>query len=131
MSEIHQDRAGPWKTYIRFSGRRDLELPHMEETAFNPKRRLCPDGSCVGVLGPDGRCSVCQRAAGAGGESPAESPPETWAEASGDDAPAPEMADGMGTTSGFDPARRLCDDGACVGVVGADGVCGACGRKAD
>ena len=101
----------------------------MEETAFNPKRRLCPDGSCVGVLGPDGRCSVCQRPAGAGGESLAESPPEAWADASGDDARAPEMAEGA--TSGFDPARRLCDDGSCVGVVGADGVCGTCGRKAD
>ena len=105
----------------------------MEETAFNPKRRLCPDGSCVGVLGADGRCSVCQRAAGAGGESPVEAPTSAVGrsgdEARGDDARAPEMADGA--TSGFDPTRRLCDDGSCVGVVGADGVCGTCGRKAD
>ena len=106
----------------------------MEETAFNPKRRLCPDGSCVGVLGADGRCSVCQRPAGAGGESAAEAPAEAWAEAgadeaAGDDARAAEMGDGA--TSGFDPTRRLCDDGSCVGVVGADGVCGTCGRKAD
>ena len=104
----------------------------MEETAFDPKRRLCPDGSCVGVLGPDGRCSVCQRPAGAGGDSPAESAAEIWTQAgddSGADAGAPEMADGA--SSGFNPARRLCDDGSCVGVVGADGVCGACGRKAD
>jgi hypothetical protein len=29
----------------------------------------------------------------------------------------------------FDPARRkLCADGACVGVIGADGRCGECGR---
>ena len=49
--------------------------------------------------------------------------------ASGDDLRAPEVAEGP--TSGFDPARRLCDDGSCVGVVGADGVCGTCGRKAD
>jgi hypothetical protein len=108
-------------------------LDDMEETAFNPKRRLCPDGSCVGVLGPDGRCSVCQRPAGAGGESgveaPAEALAEADAEASGDDARAPEM--GEGATSGFDPARRLCDDGSCVGVVGTGGVCGTCGRKAD
>jgi len=101
----------------------------MEETAFNPKRRLCPDGSCVGVLGADGRCSVCQRPAGAGGESPAEAPDEARAEASADDAPATERANGA-TTSGFDPTRRLCDDGSCVGVVGADGVCGTCGQKA-
>ena len=24
-------------------------------------RKLCPDGACLGVLGPDGRCSVCAR----------------------------------------------------------------------
>jgi hypothetical protein len=105
----------------------------MEETAFNPRRRLCPDGSCVGVLGADGRCSVCQSPAGAGGESSAEAPAEAWAaaadEADGDDGRATEMAEAA--TSGFDPARRLCDDGSCVGVVGADGVCGTCGRKAD
>jgi hypothetical protein len=104
----------------------------MEETAFNPKRRLCPDGSCVGVLGPDGRCSVCQRAAGAGGEAGVEAPGRAWADAADegahDDAPAAEMADRA--ISGFDPTRRLCDDGSCVGVVGADGVCGTCGQKA-
>ena len=104
----------------------------MEEIAFNPKRRLCPDGSCVGVLGPDGRCSVCQRPAGAAGESSVEAPAEAWAEvadeAAGDDARAPAMGDG--TTARFDPSRRLCDDGSCVGVVGADGICGTCGQKA-
>jgi hypothetical protein len=104
----------------------------MEETAFNPRRRLCPDGSCVGVLGADGRCSVCQRREGADGESGVEAPAEAWAredhDSAADDLRATEMVDGA--TSGFDPTRRLCDDGSCVGVVGADGVCGTCGRKA-
>ena len=22
-------------------------------------RRLCSDGNCIGVIGPDGRCKVC------------------------------------------------------------------------
>ena len=100
----------------------------MEETAFNPKRRLCPDGSCVGVLGADGRCSVCERPAGAAGESMAEAAPEAWAAASSDGAQVTERGD---AGSGFDPTRRLCDDGSCVGVVGPDGVCGTCGRRAD
>jgi hypothetical protein len=26
-------------------------------------RELCPDGSCIGVIGPDGTCKVCGRAA--------------------------------------------------------------------
>jgi len=25
------------------------------------ERALCPDGSCLGVIGPDGRCTVCGR----------------------------------------------------------------------
>ena len=28
---------------------------------FDTSRKLCDDGSCVGVIGPDGRCSVCGR----------------------------------------------------------------------
>lgn len=26
---------------------------------FDPNRRLCPDGACTGVIGPDNRCSEC------------------------------------------------------------------------
>ena len=26
-------------------------------------RRLCPDGNCIGVIGPDGRCKECGRTA--------------------------------------------------------------------
>jgi hypothetical protein len=26
-------------------------------------RRLCPDGSCIGLIGDDGRCKVCGLAA--------------------------------------------------------------------
>lgn len=87
----------------------------IEESLFNPNRQLCPDGSCVGLLGADGLCSVCQRSEAAS------------AEANADDGGPAET----GSASGFDAARRLCDDGNCVGVVGADGVCGTCGRKAE
>ena len=27
-------------------------------------RRLCVDGNCIGVIGPDGRCKECGRPAG-------------------------------------------------------------------
>jgi hypothetical protein len=79
------------------------------ETGFDPNRRLCPDGACVGVIGPQGRCTVCARPGDADSVN---------AEVDGD-------------ARAVDPGRRLCDDGSCVGVVGADGVCGTCGRKAD
>jgi hypothetical protein len=23
------------------------------------ERRLCPDGNCIGIIGPDGRCGIC------------------------------------------------------------------------
>jgi hypothetical protein len=31
--------------------------------AFDESRTLCPDGACVGVVGPDGKCKVCGRSA--------------------------------------------------------------------
>ena len=105
----------------------------MEETPFDSKRRLCPDGACVGVLGADGRCSVCRRAAGANAaasEAPSQVESETADQDDSDsdetDAPSSLAA----SASAFDSKRRLCEDGSCVGIVSADGVCGACGRKA-
>jgi hypothetical protein len=95
----------------------------MEESTFDPNRRLCPDGSCVGVLGADGLCSVCGHPEGAARDA---DPPER---AAGEAVGGAQVDAGGG--AGFDSRRRLCDDGSCVGVVGADGVCGVCGRKAE
>lgn len=89
----------------------------MDQTGFDPKRRLCPDGSCVGLIGADGRCTVCaqtESAAAAEDADPAIAAP-----------PSPGGSEG-----GFDPNRRLCDDGSCVGVIGAEGTCTICGQKA-
>ncbi len=94
-----------------------------EEPVFDPTtRRLCPDGSCVGILDPGGRRPQCGRtgdpvaaeadlAMGNGGRGGVDPESQTVSE-------------------GFDPGRRLCDDGACVGVVGDDGKCHVCGRSA-
>lgn len=110
----------------------------MDEIPFDPKRRLCPDGACVGVLGADGRCGVCQRPAGASAawasevESDASESDasESDAGASTSSSPPASGLSASEVSSGFDAHRRLCDDGSCVGVVGADGVCGTCGKKA-
>ena len=88
------------------------------ELEFDPKRRLCPDGSCVGVLGSDGRCKVC----GSLDESAVGLPPEAFGGG------CASSSAGVGA-EGFDPRRRLCDDGSCVGVIGADGRCGVCGQQ--
>jgi hypothetical protein len=91
------------------------------EETFDPSaRRLCGDGACVGVLGDDGRCRVCGRTE----DEAARGETVVAAADSRDDEAA-------GSPGGFDTSRRLCDDGSCVGVVGDDGVCRVCGRRAE
>jgi hypothetical protein len=107
----------------------------MQETPFDPTRRLCPDGACVGVVGPDGLCSVCGRTESAAARG--DDPPEPADEAPVGGAPSDETPGSASrpassaSASSFAADRRLCDDGSCVGLVGADGLCGVCGRKAE
>ena len=110
----------------------------MSEGKFDPHRRLCPDGACIGVIGSDGRCHVCGRVAGGGGSTAAPAAPEGFAPADDDD----EVEDrdqnegndepvAAAAAGAFDPKRRLCPDGDCLGVIGSGGVCNVCGKKAD
>lgn len=116
-----------------------------ETTGFDPKRRLCPDGACTGVIGSDGRCTECGRTLGnqaaaengspnvfavldafdAAGEVPGFSEARP-----GSPSPYQARADDEVLASGFDPDRRLCPDGTCVGVIGPNGACLVCGRVA-
>ncbi len=119
-----------------------------EANKFDPRRRLCPDGACIGVIGDDGRCRVCGRTAGGNAAAPAGFEPAAQADADDDlddsdnldagdaDADAevggtPGMAASPARAGAFDPNRRLCPDGSCLGVLGADGVCNVCGQKAE
>jgi hypothetical protein len=106
----------------------------MEQTGFDPKRRLCPDGSCVGLINPDGRCTVCGRtaAAAAAGQEADFDQAETPAadDAFEADVPGTSAGGGLELSPGFDPKRQLCADGSCVGVIGPDGACTVCGMKA-
>ena len=140
------------------------------------QRQLCSDGSCVGVIGPDGTCKVCGRAAQNWGDErkrgliePVDDEPDALAAADeadddgyddeddGDDLDDDEALDeGEEEDDGEDdlhdvheiapvaasasaslpaaPAdwgtRRLCPDGSCIGLIGADGHCKVCGRAA-
>jgi len=111
------------------------ETLETDETFDPSRRRLCPDGACVGVIGDDGVCRVCgrteaQAAAGEDAPAAARSDLDAGGDVIGGDASTGEpIIDSA--AGGFDPNRRLCDDGACVGVVGADGVCAVCGRRAE
>lgn len=101
------------------SGSDDLDLD---------SRRLCPDGACIGVLGANGHCGVCGLADD-GSVSPGRS--NDFDEAP-DDAEAAVAAgdnDETATTDAFDDDRRLCPDGTCIGVLGADGRCRVCGAR--
>ena len=110
-----------------------------EETPFDPKRRrLCPDGACIGLIGADGRCKVCGAAAGQVDPAAADSGSITWdhtkeregAEEDDDVTLSRTLGDVARLDDGatFDPARRLCGDGTCLGVIGADNRCNVCGR---
>lgn len=107
-----------------------------DDTSFDPRRRLCPDGGCIGIIGSDGRCSVCGIAdPGQGTASPsalAGDQGDDSADAGRDvDADEDSTHDGAASSPAFDPKRRLCSDEACIGVIGQDNRCSVCGREAD
>jgi hypothetical protein len=113
------------------------------EVAEWQRRRLCTDGACVGVIGPDGHCKVCGKAASAGadevdiddGEEDEEDDDEDALAASEDededgDEDEDEDGDEDAAGDGAPADRKLCPDGACIGVIGADGRCKVCGKEA-
>ena len=100
---------------------------------------LCSDESCIGIIGPDGRCKECGLAYD--GELPESfnmvlseksnnPPPEN--EPTPDDQVVDEKAD-TSTPPLIDgddewARRTLCIDESCIGVIGPDGRCKECGK---
>ena len=81
--------------------------------------RRCSHLFCPGEIGVNARCNICHRVAKA-------DPTPASAE------PAPPSAEPEPDTVPIDLAeRRLCLDGACVGVLQLDGRCPVCGRGLD
>ena len=91
-------------------------------------RTLCSDESCIGVIGPDGRCKEC------GLPYEGEFTPTEY---DGEVTDAEEdMADVEAEFPDEDPPdsgdtewenRTLCSDESCIGVIGPDGRCKECG----
>jgi hypothetical protein len=84
-------------------------------------RRLCPDGNCIGIIGPDGRCKECGMTSGN---------PEEGAKNTAEAVNTPSC--GCNSDSESDPEwenRKLCPDGNCIGIIGPDGRCGECGKE--
>lgn len=115
------------------------------------QRQLCADGACIGVIGPDGTCKVCGRAAPNWGDERkrglVDEPDEEESSAlpaeddlddedDGDDDEDGE--DGEDEAASAEPAaggeeweeRKLCPDEACIGVIGEGGTCKVCGKRA-
>jgi hypothetical protein len=102
------------------------------ESKFDPaRRRLCPDGACVGLLDENGRCKECGLSGGGRGAAPAVIPSPALPDQPDQDDDREEAIEAAEAGSAFDPRRRLCPDGTCVGVIGADGRCPVCGRAAE
>jgi hypothetical protein len=94
-------------------------------------RQLCPDGSCIGVIGSDGTCKVCGRAAPNWGDERKRG----MADEPSCDEPARDEGPIADPTAAPDDdpdwaQRKLCPDDGCIGVLGPDGACKVCGRTA-
>jgi hypothetical protein len=122
----------------------ETEIPNddQQETSFSDtdwdNRILCSDGSCIGVIGPDGHCKECGKkyegtlpetvASDKESQSPMED--ESRANAAYDSQPQPsaDITSEEETQSDDWANRQLCSDGNCIGVIGPDGRCTECGK---
>jgi hypothetical protein len=87
-------------------------------------RVLCSDESCIGTIGPDGKCRECNKPYE--GVLPEDHGKEMVKPA--DVHEATSMAsEEAGSDDDWDK-RVLCRDGACIGVIGPDGKCKECGK---
>ena len=106
------------------------------------RRELCPDGACVGVIGRDGVCTVCGGKGEDNGSSWRHQEQEERAERvdepeglrrkdSGEMRPKEEEKSSgeLVERERFDPERKLCPDGGCIGVIGPDGRSKECGKS--
>jgi hypothetical protein len=107
------------------------------------RREVCPDGACIGVIGDDGLCKVCGRAAPnwgsertrglvepePDGDEDDEDDDELEASAEdGDDDDDDDDDDEEASGDEWD-RRELCSNGACVGVIDDTGACSVCGSR--
>jgi hypothetical protein len=98
------------------------------------QRTLCSDESCIGVIGPDGRCKECGLPyAGPFDPTKKESTASNLEAADPDEDASEELED----SEEYDAEprtdleweqRTLCSDESCIGVIGPDGRCKECGK---
>jgi len=98
-------------------------------------RVLCSDGSCIGTIGPDGRCKECGKPYE--GDLKFTSAVEYAPDITGKEFSSPTQNPASGkiindTDDVFSDEdwenRVLCSDGSCIGTIGPDGRCKECGK---
>ena len=152
------DEDGDYEDDDEDDGAMDAIAPSAHMAAAWNERQLCSDGGCIGVIGEDGLCKVCGKGKkrpkaaasplaaatlpAAATPAPAKtSEPDSEEDSEEDsdedseedsetaeDAELAAAADDLAASLVED--RKLCPDGACVGVIGSDGKCKVCGKEA-
>jgi hypothetical protein len=112
------------------------------------QRTLCRDESCIGVIGPDGRCKECGLPFE---EGPSDEIEEEPAMENKDESETGEELEEYDTEEELEEdeteeeledveengeekldleweQRTLCSDESCIGVIGPDGRCKECGK---
>ena len=98
------------------------------------QRILCSDESCIGVIGPDGRCKECGLPySGPFDATKTETVPPDIEEADpeeeiNEESEEIETHDTETLTDSEWEQRTLCSDESCIGVIGPDGLCKECGK---
>jgi hypothetical protein len=87
------------------------------------KRVLCSDESCIGTIGPDGKCKECGKPL----HGAIESGNFTGNVATNKKQKIASKSEDAVSDEDWDK-RVLCSDEACIGVIGPDGKCKECGK---
>ena len=123
---------------ITIKGLKKIMMKNEEDTTQADieweQRILCSDESCIGVIGPDGRCKECGLPyAGPIDATNEETVASDVEEADSEDeiSEEPEETGEYDTETQTDldwEQRTLCSDESCIGVIGPDGLCKECGK---
>ncbi len=90
------------------------------------KRTLCIDESCVGTIGPDGRCRECGKPYDGSKDSAIDTVDKNMEKAKSVDEQKKNIE-----SDDFDEEwekRVLCSDESCIGTIGPNGFCRECGK---
>jgi hypothetical protein len=88
------------------------------------KRILCSDESCIGTIGPDGKCKECGKPYE--GELPSSQSTSVEQTITAEE-PKPVSSKTNMEVDDWDK-RVLCSDESCIGTIGSDGKCKECGK---